>query len=56
MMRDLREDVRNPLLKIQGPQTQGSHAAPKIPVSLSMNYCNSARNSVFDPLDVCLRI
>ena len=51
-MRDLGVDVRNPLLDFLGPQTQGSHAALKIQVSESMNYCNSARNWVFDPLDV----
>ena len=51
-MRDLGMDVRNPLLDLLGPQTQGSHAAFKIQVSQSMNYGNGARNRVFDPQDV----
>ena len=55
-MRDLRVDVLNPLLDLLGPQTQGRHAALKIQVSYPMNYCNGARNRVFDPLDVCLRV
>ena len=55
-MRDLAVDVRNPLLDLLGPQTQGSHAALKIQVSESMNYGNGARNRDFDPLDVRLRL
>ena len=55
-MRDLGVDVLNLLLDSLGPQTQGSHAALKIQVSESMNYGNGARNLVFDPLDVCLRV
>ena len=51
-MRDLRVDVQIPLLDFLRPQTQGRHAALKIQVSESMNYCNVARNRVFDPLDV----
>ena len=55
-MRDLGVDVRNPLSDSRGPQTQGRHAALKIQVSESMNYSNVARNRVFDPLDVPLRV
>ena len=55
-MRDLGVDVRILLLDFLGPQTQGRHAALKIQVSSSMNYSNGARNSVFDPLDVRLRV
>ena len=55
-MRDLGVEVQNPLLDFLGPQAQGSHAALKIQVSESMNYCNCPRNSVFDPLDMRLRV
>ena len=55
-MRDLGVDVQILHSGYRGPETQGCHSAIKIQVSLSMNYCNSARNSVFNPLDVRLRI
>ena len=55
-MRDLGVDVQIPLSDSRGPQTQGRHAALKIQVSQSMNYGNGARNRVFDPLDVRLRL
>ena len=53
-MRDLGVDDRNPLLDYLGPQTQGRHAALKIQVSESTNYCNcsTGRNRVFNPQDL----
>ena len=55
-MRDLWVDVQSLLSNSQGPQSQGHCRALKSQVSESMNYENSARYRVFDPLDVRLRV